>query len=516
MARALLSLTIFTTGLAGCAMPPHTADERVSAQLATLAPAPLRPWADDGPAVPEPAGAGGTSGHVGDAGTPEPAGDAGRSMRTDDIEVPGRDDGAGSPPRPVGADDPVLRALIAEALRNNDDVEAARARLDVARMERGLAEQRRWPTPGFAIQQRERAGGGERGGGERFSQTSASLTLAQPLDIGGELSRRAQAAHAQTVALEFAREDVRRRLVAEVSSAYWRIAYLDREAALREAALRDALRLASLVETRHRLGEVSGDDVARAARQVAAQRGACAVTAGEQASARHALRRLLAVADPAAVMLRDRPTLPEVDRLPAIDPGLPAHLLSRRPDLRAQEWRLREAARLVDATHASFYPRMTLTGSLGTASDSLSDWLRHPIATLMAELSFPVLEWRARPWRIGAADARARLALNAFARTLHQALREVEDGLSGRRRHLAERAAMQTRLAAAAREADLACARYRAGETDITPWLERRAARRDAEATLLRLRYDLAVNAVMLQQALGGALIPIKETVDPG
>ncbi|MGI4983392.1 MAG: TolC family protein [Janthinobacterium lividum] len=516
MTRVRLSLTIVVMGLAGCAMPPRTADERVSAQLATLAPAPQRPWADDGPAVPahadpigtpEHAGDAGMSGKAGDAGTPEHAGDAGMSARDED---------AGMPPPPVGADDPMLQALIAQALRHNDDVEAARARLDVARMARGLAEQRRWPTPGFAVRQSESAGGGGRVGGERFSQTSASLTLAQPLDIGGELSRRAQAAHAQTVALEFAREDVQRRLVVEVSGAYWRIAYLDREAALRDAALRDALQLASLVQTRHRLGEVSGDDVARAARQVAARRGACAAIAGEQAGARHALRRLLAVADPAAAPLRDRFTLPEVARLPAIDPGLPAHLLARRPDLRAQEWRLRETARLVDATHASFYPRMALTGSLGTASDSLSNWLRHPVATLIAELSFPVLEWRARPWRIGAADAQARLALSEFAHTLHQALREVEDGLSGRRRHLAERAAMQTRLAAAAREAELACARYRAGETGIAPWLERRAARRDAEATLLRLRYDLAVDAVTLQQALGGALIPIKESAGPG
>lgn len=479
-------------------MPPRAADERVSAQLAMLAPSPRQSWADDGPAIP-----------AGLDGAEVPAG-------VDNAGAAPRDEGADPLPWPAGGHDPFLDGLIAQALRDNPGLREARARRDGARMEHGLARRRRWPTPGVAIEQHRYAGDEARIGGRR-SQTSASLAVEQPVDLGGELARRAQAAHARTVALDFAHADARRRLVAEVSGAYWRLAYLRREAALRDAAWHDARRRAAHAETRHRLGETSGDDVAGATRHVAARQGARAAIAAEQASARHALNRLLAITDPAAGSVTgsvagratEAAALPEVDQLPRIDAGLPAALLSRRPDLRAREWRLREAARLVDAAHASFYPKLTLTGRLGSASDHLLQWLRHPVGTLIAGLSFPAMEWRVRQWRIGAADAQAQLALAEFARTLHQALGEVEDALSERRRYLAEFDAARTQWAATTRAADLACARYRAGETDIAPWLEHRAAGRDVEATLLRLRYDLAVNAVTLQQALGGDAVAV-------
>jgi Outer membrane protein len=82
--------------------------------------------------------------------------------------------------------------------------------------------------------------------------------------------------------------------------------------------------------------------------------------------------------------------------LPSIEAGLPASLLSRRPDLRATELRLRKALANKDANKASYYPSISLTGSLSTGvgtSSSLSDALKNPVATLGAGLSLPFLQW---------------------------------------------------------------------------------------------------------------------------
>src|SRR6185436_16357419 len=89
----------------------------------------------------------------------------------------------------------------------------------------------------------------------------------------------------------------------------------------------------------------------------------------------------------------DEPQNLEGARNPAVEPGLPAELLGRRPDLRAAELRLRESLTDVDVTRTSYYPTISLTGSAGGSSTALGDVLANPIATLGAGLTLPFLHW---------------------------------------------------------------------------------------------------------------------------
>ncbi len=74
---------------------------------------------------------------------------------------------------------------------------------------------------------------------------------------------------------------------------------------------------------------------------------------------------------------------------PTLDAGVPAQLLGRRPDLRAAELRLRESLSQIKVTRVSYYPAITLTGSVRGTSDSLSSVLAHPVETLGAGLALP-------------------------------------------------------------------------------------------------------------------------------
>ncbi|REN20268.1 TolC family protein, partial [Mycobacterium tuberculosis] len=84
---------------------------------------------------------------------------------------------------------------------------------------------------------------------------------------------------------------------------------------------------------------------------------------------------------PPEQMAAEPAQLPDI-ALPAIDAGVPASLLGRRPDLRAAEQRLRSALANVDATRTGFYPALSLTGSLGTSSTALGELLKNPVGTL--------------------------------------------------------------------------------------------------------------------------------------
>ena len=154
--------------------------------------------------------------------------------------------------------------------------------------------------------------------------------------------------------------------------------------------MEDARRIVALVRARYEAGAVSGLDVAQAGQNLASQEAAHTQLLQQRVETRNALAILFD--RPPEVAAEEPASLPDA-ALPAIDAGLPASLLGRRPDLRAAEQRLRGALANVDATRTGFYPALSLTGSLGTSSTALGELLRNPVATLGAGLALPFLQW---------------------------------------------------------------------------------------------------------------------------
>ncbi len=73
--------------------------------------------------------------------------------------------------------------------------------------------------------------------------------------------------------------------------------------------------------------------------------------------------------------------------LPEVAPGLPAELLTRRPDVAAAEASLQSAHADVQAARAAFFPTLSLTGSGGLASAALTGLIANPIASYGLGLS---------------------------------------------------------------------------------------------------------------------------------
>ena len=118
---------------------------------------------------------------------------------------------------------------------------------------------------------------------------------------------------------------------------------------------------------------------------------------------------------------------------------MPADLLGRRPDLRAAELRLREALANVDASRASLYPPVTLTGAIGSASPTLSNMLQNPVTSLGVTL--PFLQWNQMQLNIKISKTNYEERVVKFRQALYQAMADVETALSNRMQLLAGRAA---------------------------------------------------------------------------
>ena len=195
--------------------------------------------------------------------------------------------------------------------------------------------------------------------------------------------------------------------------------------------------------------------------------------------------------------LRDTP-------IPAIPAGLPAHLLAQRPDLRAAQYRLQAALADIAVAERDFYPDISLTGSLGSSSQTLIRLLQNPIASLGASLSLPFLQQRDKEIARLGNQLAYRKNLQTFTQTLYQALTDVENTLIRRDSLGKEAAILEEQLAQARDIENLTQIRYEAGAVSLQDALDAKNSREQTQSAQLTNRYNQLDAAIDLYLALGG------------
>lgn len=394
--------------------------------------------------------------------------------------------------------DPELDALIELAIARNPDLAAAAVRVRRATLQARLTGNALLPVPSGNL-----STGVNRplSGAARASENaSGSVGLSWEVDLFGRLGAQQDAARFEAFATAEDRDAAFLSLVGTTASLYWQIASANERIAATEQSLDYARRTEALVDVQYRAGAVSLLERREAEQSVTAQEASLSQLRQVRTEAQDALMVLLDGAAPASP---ERQTLDRAS-LPTVAAGLPAELLGRRPDLRAAELRLRASLAGSDATRASYYPALTLTGSLGTSSTGLLNLLANPVAALGAGLTLPFLNVRAM--RLDTAIARTRYeeAVILFRKSLHTALAEVENALSARTELDAQGRALR-RAREAARDAErLYEVRYRAGAVPLRTWLDAQDRRRSADLALSGNLLARLQNHVTLHQALGG------------
>jgi NodT family efflux transporter outer membrane factor (OMF) lipoprotein len=394
--------------------------------------------------------------------------------------------------------DPLLDTLIERALKTNNDLAAAAIKVRRAQLESGLTNTNL--TPSVSV---SGSGGGnlDTRGGKIAQSYSVLGSLSYEVDLWGRLANLRDAGRWEAAATEEDRRSTALSLIGATATAYWQVAYLNERIAASEASIAYAEKTMELVRVKYVSGAVSGIEPAQAERTVATQKAELTRLRQQRTESRNALAILFDQAPENRVEERER--LPD-GPVPAIEAGIPADLLGRRPDLRAAEMRLREYLANVDATRASFYPTFTLTGSLGGSSISLENVLRNPIATLGAGLALPFVQWNTARLTTRISETHYEEAVVTFRRTLYTALAEVENTLSAAARYQEESVLLEQSVELSRKAEQLAEIRYRAGATGVQAWLDEQERRRNAEISLAENRCNRLKNMMKLYQALGG------------
>jgi multidrug efflux system outer membrane protein len=395
--------------------------------------------------------------------------------------------------------DPVLDALIEEALAANRDLAAAAARVEQARAKAAIARGEQLPAVGLEAQ-RSRDRSSERGSfpppPESIESTRnyAALRFSWELDFWGKYRRASEAARAELLAAEAGRDAVRASLVAETARAYFAMRALDESRAIALRTLEGRRTAYELLRQRHEAGVISALDLNRYEAEVRAAEALVPALERERTQVEGSLAVLLG-RSPAAVyradIARGTVAMPEIVDVPA---DLPSDLLRRRPDLREAEARLIAANARIGVARAAYYPSISLTGFLGSESQALSDLFSGPARTwsLAAGLLQPVyLGWQIQGG-VDFADARTREAAALYERAVAQAFKEVRDAIVAQSTARAQVAAQRSREAALARAEVLARARYEGGVSGLLELL-------DAGQELLATRVE-AINAERIRR----------------
>ncbi len=395
--------------------------------------------------------------------------------------------------------DPALNQLIDEALQKNSDLAIAAIRVRRAQLQAGLAEDKMRPQLGAqASAELNRQLNNDRSG----RRSSLTGTVAWEVDLWNRLGSEADAARWEMLATEEDRAAAALSLTATVATLYWQIAYLNEKIIIGEESIAYARQTFSLVQAQYAAGGATPLELAEAEQSLESQRASLLSLQQQRVEQRNALAVLFD--GPPGTVQPEQVRLPS-GVLPMVDAGLPADLLARRPDMRAAELRLRGSLAGVDATRASYYPSLSLTGSLGTGSPALIDILKNPIAALGAGLSLPFLQWHQMELAIAVSKTEYEEAVIKFRQTLYQAMVEVENALAARL-HYAEQEAVRQKALAAARTAEkLYETRYRAGSVRLQSWLDAQEKRRSAQIALSDARLNQLNAFIALCQALGGS-----------
>lgn len=408
-------------------------------------------------------------------------------------------------------DDATLDQLVDKALQNNADLRQA-----IARVEQADAVARE-AGASFFPEITGNAGGSNTQASTKTAiynsalprirnSRSASLSTSYELDLWGRVRRANEAAKASQLATAYARDSVRLSVAGLVTATYLGLRAADAQLQTTAATLKSREESLKLVNTRIEAGLSAPVDGLQAATALSAAQAQQAELTRQRALAEHQLALL--TGDPslklAAGDLRNLPLPPQP---PA---GLPADLVAARPDIRQAEQELVAANAGIGIAKAGYFPRLSLTASLGSESKALSDLFSAGSGTWALGLGalMPILDFGRTSARVDQAKAVNQQSLIAWQNALAVAYKEVRDALVSLREDATADAAQQSRVDNAARVLAIVEKRYAAGHAGYLEVLDAQRSHNDAAIAAISARQARLIASVDLFKALGGGWQP--------
>jgi NodT family efflux transporter outer membrane factor (OMF) lipoprotein len=394
-------------------------------------------------------------------------------------------------------EDPSLNRQIDRALDENYSLAAAWQRLRAAR---ALAEREAsdlWPDLD-GIAEAESTSDSEDGDETRFA---LGLEASYEVDLWGRIQSRVEAERFRASATRADYDTAALSLSAEVANAWFTLVEARAQLALVNDQLETNRTVLDLLESRFAAGQISSADVLRQRQLVEATREEAVVVRSRIDVLEHLLV-VLQGRPPQAATYDSGAALPDLPPLP--DTGLPADLLTRRPDVRREYLTLQAADRDLASAVSDQYPRINLTASLTTAAEDPENLFEDWVASIAGQVAAPLFDGGQRRAEVERTDAVKRQRLAEYGRTVLGAFREVEDALARESRQLERIERLLAQLELARETSRQLGTQYLNGVTDYISVLSAIIEEQRLQRESLTARLDLLRFRVALYRALAG------------
>ena len=399
--------------------------------------------------------------------------------------------------------DPKLQDLIRIALKENYDLQIATERIVAARAQVAITRSSLFPQ----ISGDATFSGGKEGTFQtKFNFLELTADAAFQVDFFGRIRRATEAARAQLLATQAARQTVVLTLVSDVASDYFALLQLDLELQITHNTIAAQEASVKLTKFRVQHGVATKLDVLQAQqvldtanatvpdleRQTAQEENAISILLGDYP---HGIER--------GAPLVEQPLPPEVP------PGMPSSLLDRRPDIREAEQNLITANAEIGVAKAQFFPQIELTGSGGGAfgrSSAFSSLMSSQVGiwSYGAQVTQPIFTGGALKGNLHLAESQYRQLLLAYRQSIQLAFGDVSNSLIDYQKLHQVRLRQQDTVADLEESVRLSNLRYRGGTTTYLEVLDGQRSLFDAELTLAEAQGAEYQSLVSLYRALGG------------
>lgn len=415
-------------------------------------------------------------------------------------------------------DDPVLTALVDEALTGNWDIRVALSRIDAARAQVLLAQSNLVPSVNLGAGANRARSSAETipklpDGTQLASNTyTIQLQASYELDLWGKYRAGLLASDNDLAASQYYVQTVRIAVAAETAGTYFRLRAADAELVV----LRDTLKLRTdtvqLQRDRFDGGLIGEYDL----RSAEAERSAVVADIARTESSIGQLESAIATLtgrSPRAVFVPEvarGSSIEAVTEVPELPAGLPSGLLDRRPDIRRAEALLAASDLRIQEARANYFPAISLTGAYGFQSAAMSSLFSGPAAiwSLGAALLQPVFGLKAIESQVELAKARREEVTAQYAQTIQVAFRDVHDALVANRASRDVLAAETDRRNQIAKAYEVALLRYDAGRTSFLEVIDAQRTLLAAETLRIAAARDAKLSIVDFARSLGGGWKP--------
>lgn len=326
------------------------------------------------------------------------------------------------------------------------------------------------------------------------------------LDLFGRLRNLSKAALEQYFATEEAQRTMRISLIAEIATAWLTLASDQEQLRLSQDTLKTFEQTLDLTRAQFRIGVASELESRQAETNYQAARNDIATLRTRIAQDQNALNLLAGTTvSPGLLPAALGDGRVTRDALPA---NLSSDVLLRRPDVLQAEHQLIAQNANIGAARAAFFPRISLTATLGTISSALGGLFGAGTGTYNTgpSVALPLFDAGRNKGNLDYAKASQKAAVATYEKTIQTAFREVADALAQRGTIDEQVSAQTARVSAAQVAAKLSDARYRAGVDSFLVALDAQRTAYAAEQQLVITRTSRASNLIELYRALGGGL----------